>query len=74
MRHGLPRVCRHAERPCGPQRACRRDVPLHGTAMPATMMRSRMAAVMSATMSAVAATSGDRHSRDHEQRGNCGND
>jgi hypothetical protein len=44
-------------------------------AMPATMMRSRMAAVMSATMSAaVAATSGGCHSRDHEQRGYCGND
>jgi hypothetical protein len=40
-------------------------------AMPATMMRSRMAAVMSATMSA---TSGGCHSRDHEQRGYCGND
>jgi hypothetical protein len=40
-------------------------------AMPATMMRSRMAAVMSATM---AATSGDCHSRDHEQRGYYSND
>jgi hypothetical protein len=38
-------------------------------AMPATMMRHRVTAAMSATMSpAVAATSGGCHSRDHEQR------
>ena len=44
-------------------------------AMPTTMMRHRVAAAMSATMSAaVAATSGECHSRDHEQRGYCGND
>jgi uncharacterized membrane protein YjjB (DUF3815 family) len=44
-------------------------------AMPATMMRHRVTAAMSATMSAaVAATSGGCHSRDHEQRGNCGDD
>jgi hypothetical protein len=44
-------------------------------AMPATMMRHRVTAAMSATMSAaVAATSGGGHSRDHEQRGYCGND
>jgi hypothetical protein len=44
-------------------------------AMPATMMRHRVTAAMSATMSAtVAATSGGRHSRDHEQRGDRGND
>ena len=44
-------------------------------AMPATMMRHRVTAAMSATMSpAVAATSGGCHSRDHEQRGYCGND
>jgi hypothetical protein len=43
--------------------------------MPATMMRHRVTAAMSATMSAaVAATSGGCHSRDHEQRGNCGDD
>jgi hypothetical protein len=43
--------------------------------MPATMMRHRVTAAMSATMSAaVAATSGGCHSRDHEQRGYCGND
>jgi hypothetical protein len=42
--------------------------------MPA-MMRHRVTAAMSATMSAaVAATSGGCHSRDHEQRGNCGDD
>jgi hypothetical protein len=40
-------------------------------AMPATMMRHRVTAAMSA---AVAATSGGCHSRDHEQRGNCGDD
>jgi hypothetical protein len=40
-------------------------------AMPATMMRHRVTAAMSA---AVAATSGGCHSRDHEQRGYCGND
>jgi hypothetical protein len=40
-------------------------------AMPATMMRHRVTAAMSATMSA---TSGGCHSRDHEQRGYCGND
>jgi hypothetical protein len=40
-------------------------------AMPATMMRHRVTATMSA---AVAATSGGCHSRDHEQRGYCGND
>jgi hypothetical protein len=40
-----------------------------------TMMRHRVTAAMSATMSAaVAATSGGGHSRDHEQRGYCGND
>jgi hypothetical protein len=45
------------------------------SAMPATMMRHRVTAPMSATMSAaVAATSGRCHSRDHEQRGYCGND
>ena len=43
-------------------------------AMPATMMRHRVTAAMSTTMSAVAATSGECHSRDHEQRGYCGND
>jgi hypothetical protein len=44
-------------------------------AMPATVMRHRVTAAMSATMSAaVAATSGGCHSRDHEQRGDCGND
>jgi len=44
-------------------------------AMPTTMMRHRVTAAMSATMSAVvAATSGGGHSRDHEQRGYCGND
>jgi hypothetical protein len=43
--------------------------------MPTTMMRHRVTAAMSATMSAaVAATSGGGHSRDHEQRGYCGND
>jgi hypothetical protein len=40
-------------------------------AMPATMVRHRVTATMSA---AVAATSGGCHSRDHEQRGNCGDD
>jgi hypothetical protein len=48
-------------------------------AMPATMMRHRVTAAMSATMSAamsaaVATTSGGCHSRNHEQRGYCGND
>jgi hypothetical protein len=44
-------------------------------AMPATMMRHRVTAAMSATMSAaVTTTSGGCHSRDHEQRGYCGND
>ena len=43
-------------------------------AMPATMMRHRVTAAMSATMTAaVSATSGGCHSRDHEQRGYCGN-
>ena len=42
-------------------------------AMRATVMRHRMTAAMSATMS-VAATSGGCDSRDHEQRGDCGND
>jgi hypothetical protein len=43
--------------------------------MPATMMRHRVTAAMSATMSAaVTTTSGGCHSRDHEQRGYCGND
>ena len=40
-------------------------------AMPATMMRHRVTAAMSTTMSA---TSGECHSRDHEQRGYRGND
>jgi hypothetical protein len=44
-------------------------------AMPATMMRHRVTPAMSATVSAaVAAASGGCHSRDHEQRGYCGND
>ena len=44
-------------------------------AMSATMMRHRVTAAMSATMSAaVATTSGGCHSRDHKQRGYCGND
>jgi hypothetical protein len=44
-------------------------------AMPATMMRHRVTAALSATMSAaVTTTSGGCHSRDHEQRGYCGND
>jgi hypothetical protein len=69
MRRSISVSCRVASSaPAAMMRRCMAG------AMPATMMRHRVTAAMSTTMSAVAATSGECHSRDHEQRGYCGND
>ena len=70
MRRSISVSCRVASNaPAAMMRRCMAG------AMPATMMRHPVTAAMSATMSAaVAPTSGGCHSRDHEQRGYCGND
>ena len=66
MRRSISVSCRVASNaPAAMMRRCMAG------AMPATMMRHPVTAAMSTTMSA---TSGECHSRDHEQRGYRGND